>query len=94
MRRYLSVHRDQVEEVFATLSHFDGVAFARRASAPALFSVALMDPVCPPSTVYAAYNEISAPKEIVTWPFGVHSPPRGHAERQLRHLRERLGSGT
>ena len=35
---------------------FDGVDFAKRASVPALFSVALMDQVCPPSTVYAAYH--------------------------------------
>ena len=39
-----------------TLSYFDGVSFARRAAAPALFSVGLMDMVCPPSTVYAAFN--------------------------------------
>ena len=45
-----------VEQVFKTLSYFDGVNFAARAHAPALFSVALMDAVCPPATVFAAYN--------------------------------------
>ncbi len=54
--RYLSVHRDRVDSAFATLGYFDGVNFAARAKAPALFSVALMDDICPPSTVYAAYN--------------------------------------
>jgi cephalosporin-C deacetylase len=49
--RYLSVHRGAVRQTFATLSYFDGVNFARRAAAPALFSVALMDQTCPPSTV-------------------------------------------
>ncbi|HWI30183.1 MAG TPA: acetylxylan esterase [Microbacterium sp.] len=54
--RYLAVHRGAEERVFQTLSYFDGVNFAKRATAPALFSVALLDPVCPPSTVYAARN--------------------------------------
>jgi len=58
--RYLSVHRDAAATVFDTLSYFDGVNFAARATAPALFSVALMDPVCPPSTVFAARNRWGA----------------------------------
>ena len=54
--RYLKVHRDQVETVFRTLSFVDVALLGRRATAPGLFSVGLMDVVCPPSTVYAAYN--------------------------------------
>lgn len=61
IERYLAVHRRADERVFETLSYFDGVNFARRASAPALFSVALMDPICPPSTVFAAFNHYGAP---------------------------------
>jgi cephalosporin-C deacetylase len=53
---YLAVHRGADERVFHTLSYFDGVNFARRASAPALFSTALHDATCPPSTVFAAFN--------------------------------------
>lgn len=54
--RYLSVHRGRDAHVFETLSYFDGVNMAKRADAAALYSVALMDTICPPSTVYAAYN--------------------------------------
>jgi cephalosporin-C deacetylase len=54
--RYLSVHRGAEERVFETLAYFDGVNFAKRATAPALFSVGILDPVCPPSTVFAARN--------------------------------------
>ncbi len=54
--RYLAVHRGRDERVFDTLSYFDGVNMAKRADAAALYSVALMDTICPPSTVYAAYN--------------------------------------
>ena len=53
---YLSVHRHTKDTVFRTLSYFDGVNFAKRATAPAMFSAALMDQTCPPSTVFAAAN--------------------------------------
>lgn len=58
--RYLSVHRGADDRVFDTLSYFDGVTMAARVTAPALFSVALLDPVCPPSTVYAAFNRCAS----------------------------------
>lgn len=71
--RYLSQHRDHVEMAFNTLDYFDGVNFAARANAPALFSVALMDMICPPSTVFAAYNHYTgSKKEINIWPFNQH----------------------
>ncbi len=65
-------HRDRVDAAFRTLSYFDGVHFAPRARVPALFSVALMDEVCPPSTVYAAYNRYAGPKRITVWPYNGH----------------------
>lgn len=54
--RYLSVFRDRVDLVFRTLSYFDAVLLGRRAAAPALFSTALLDTTCPPSSVFAARN--------------------------------------
>jgi cephalosporin-C deacetylase len=57
---YLSVHRDAEAAVRRTLSYVDGVSFARRATAPAHFGTGLRDTVCPPSTVYAAYNHYGA----------------------------------
>jgi cephalosporin-C deacetylase len=53
---YLKTHRGRTEQVLRTLSYFDGVHFASRGSAPALFSAALEDQTCPPSTVFAAFN--------------------------------------
>ncbi|MGN9906540.1 acetylxylan esterase [Phytohabitans sp. LJ34] len=69
---YCKTHRDHVERVFETLRYFDGVNFAAHATAPALFSVALMDDVCPPSTVYAAYNHWAAEKDIRIWSYNGH----------------------
>lgn len=70
--RYLSVHRGQEAQVFRTLSYFDGVHFAARARAPALFSVGLMDTICPPSSVYAAFNAYGGPKAIESYTFNDH----------------------
>lgn len=70
--QYLHTHRDAVDQALATLDHFDGVHLARTATAPSLWSVALMDQVCPPSTVYAAYNAWAGEKRIVEYPFNGH----------------------
>jgi len=86
---YLGIHRRaDPEQTFATLNYFDGLHFARRATAPALFSVALMDPACPPSTGFAAYNRYAnADKDITVWQFGDHSGGGGaQTLEQLRWL--------
>ncbi len=72
LANYLRVHRDKIDTVFETLSYFDGVNFATRAKAKALFSVGLMDDICPPSTVYAAFNHYRAEKDIRVWRYNYH----------------------
>ena len=95
---YLSVHREHAEQAFRTLSYVDGVNHARRATAPALFSVALMDPICPPSTVYSAFNhygsraEVERDASIEVYPFNQHEGGQGfQLARQITWLRERAG---
>jgi cephalosporin-C deacetylase len=70
--RYLKAHRGRDQEVFRTLSYFDGVVLGGRATVPALFSVALMDQTCPPSTVFGAYNAYAGPKDITVYEFNDH----------------------
>ena len=53
---YLRTRRTDLQSAFAIVDYVDGVNFAVRATASSLFSVGLMDPVCPPSTVFAAFN--------------------------------------
>lgn len=73
--------------VFATLAYFDGRSFAARAAIPALFSVALMDRVCPPSTVQAAYTAYAGPKDLRTYEFNDHEGPGlTHTAHQLAFL--------
>jgi cephalosporin-C deacetylase len=90
--RFLSTQRQAEERVFRTLSYFDGVNFAARGVVPALYSVALMDEICPPSTVFAAYNHWQGQKEIAVWPWNGHEGGGGaHRESQLRYLRQVWG---
>lgn len=70
--RYLAVHRHRASSVHEVLSYFDGVNFAKRALAPALFTTALMDPTCPPSTVFGAFHEYRGAAEITVWPYNGH----------------------
>lgn len=91
LTRYLSVHRRRVDEVLRTLSYFDGVNFARRANAPALFSVALMDLICPPSTVYAAYNHYAGDKDIEVYHYNDHEAGESYQRQaQIRWLNRLL----
>ncbi|MBA8817167.1 cephalosporin-C deacetylase [Microbacterium halimionae] len=90
--RYLAVHRDRIEQVFDTLSYFDGVNFAERISIPAYFSVALMDGIVLPSTVFAAFNHLkSADRAIEVYRFNGHEGGQTvHALRQAEWLAARM----
>lgn len=91
LRKYLSVHRTSSDQAFATLAYVDAAVLASRAEVPALFSVALMDPVCPPSTVYAAYQAWMGPKRIVEYPWNGHEGGEAFQQReQLRWLADLL----
>lgn len=76
--RQFAEHRYPVAPTLAALAYFDGMNFAPRAHVPALFSVALADRVCPPSTVYAAYNYYAGAKRIVEWEFNDHEGGGSH----------------
>jgi cephalosporin-C deacetylase len=90
--RYLAVHRDLIEQTFRTLPYFDGLSFAARAHAPAIFSVGLLDPICPPSTVFAAHNLYAGDSTIEIYDFNEHEGGQGqHWRKQANWLREILG---
>lgn len=87
--RYCKTHRNKIDTVFNTLSYFDGVNFAARAQCPALFSVGLMDEVCPPRTVFAAYNHYAGPKQIRVWEFNHHEGGQAYQDAErLKFVKE------
>ena len=92
--RYLKADRRRTDDVLRTLDYFDVAALVAAATAPALFSVALQDDICPPSTVYAAYNAYGGPRQIVEYPFNDHEGGEGfQRQAQLEWLADLLGAG-
>ena len=87
---FLAENTELIEPALNTLRYVDCALLARRITATTLVSVGLMDDICPPSTVFAAYNEITADKDIIVYPYSGHSVPRGHTEPQLSHLKQHL----
>ena len=90
--RFLAQHRDKKNQVFETLRYFDGVCFARQARAAALFSVALMDETCPPSTVFGAFNAYAgSDKTMVEYEFNNHEGGGPFQDRaQMNWLSQRF----
>jgi cephalosporin-C deacetylase len=69
---HLRWYRTTIEQAHRTLSYFDGMHFAARSRAPGLFTAALRDPICPPSTVFATANHYGGPHEMRVWPYAGH----------------------
>ncbi|MFE7123543.1 acetylxylan esterase [Streptomyces sp. NPDC057617] len=90
--KYLNTYRRRGEQVRRTLSYFDGVHFAARGRAPALFSAALEDQTCPPSTVFAAFNAYGhEDRTIEVYEFNGHEGGETYQEEaQLAWLPPRL----
>jgi len=91
--RFLSIHRTKAAQVWKTLAYFDGTHFAPRINAPALFSVGLMDTICPPSTVFGAYNHLaSAHKQMTVYDYNQHEGGASHqVPVKLAFLRDLWG---
>lgn len=88
---FLRTHRADADRALTTLRYFDGVNMAARSAVPAQFSVALMDEVCPPSTVYAAYNHYAGPKTLEVYPWNGHEGGGvSHDELTITRLRHQF----
>lgn len=55
----------RTKEKLETASYYDAVNFARRLQIPGIYSWGFNDEVVPPTSSYAAYNVISAPKTLI-----------------------------
>jgi cephalosporin-C deacetylase len=81
--QYLVVNPHLEDALRHTVRHIDNALLARRIRARTLMSVGLRDTICPASTVFAAYNEIDAEKEMAVLAFSEHDTTSAHTERQL-----------
>jgi len=80
-------------KILQVARYFDGMNFATRAKAEAIFSVGFIDTTCAPTSVYAAYNNLPGRKQIVNEPLMGHavSPKLERAAEAaiLRHIAAR-----
>ena len=60
------------EPRLVTTSYYDAVNFAKRVKVPGFYSFGYNDNVCPPTSMFAAYNSITAPKQLVISPEQSH----------------------
>jgi cephalosporin-C deacetylase len=66
--RLFDPRHERESEVFTRLGYIDVQHLAGRIRGEVLMVTGLMDTVCPPSTQFAAFNKITAPKRHVLYP--------------------------
>jgi cephalosporin-C deacetylase len=78
------------ETAIRTLSYCDNLNLAPRIRCRTIVSNGLWDDICPPSTIYAVYNHITAEKQMEIYPFHKHEVPYDHNELKFRTLMDVL----
>jgi len=66
--RKFDPRHEREDEIFTRLGYIDIQNLAGRIKGEVLMAVGLMDRICPPSTQFAAYNKITAPKRLEIYP--------------------------
>ena len=75
-------------EIFTKLGYIDLQFLARRIKGKVLMAVGLMDNICPPSSQFAAFNKMTAPKEAVIYPDFGHEGLPGFNDRAFEFFAE------
>jgi cephalosporin-C deacetylase len=86
-RNFDPVHKME-DEIFMRLGYIDVQHLAPRIKADVLMATALLDETCPPSTQFAAYNKITAKKEMVVYPDLGHENLPGFHDRIFGFMME------
>ncbi len=73
--------------------YVDAVNLASRCQADAIMSVGFVDATCPPSSCYAAFNQLTGEKQMIDEPLMAHAAPRHIQEaffqRVLEHIQRK-----
>lgn len=84
--RLFDPQHEREAEAFLRLGYIDIQHLASRIQGEVLMGVGLMDPVCPPSTQFAAYNKITAPKRLEIFPDFAHEGLPGLNDKILQFM--------
>lgn len=60
----VNLRHHNIKEKLETVKYYDVVNFARLIKVPGFYSWGFNDETCPPTSMYASYNVINAPKEL------------------------------
>ncbi len=88
--RFMDPRHEKEETFYERLGYIDNVNLASRIRAKTFLLTGLLDTECPPSTQFAAYNQISAPKKYELWPEYGHEECDDMQEESMRYLLEML----
>jgi cephalosporin-C deacetylase len=84
--RFFDPFHEHEAEIFTKLGYIDVQHLAARIRAEVLMAVALSDTICPPSTQFAAYNKITAPKQLVLYPDFGHEGLPEWGDKTLQYM--------
>lgn len=82
--RHFDPLHEREDEIFEKLGYIDLQYLAPRIKGDVLLFVGLMDTICPPSTQFAAYNKMTAPKQLVVYPDFGHEGLPGSGDRTMQ----------
>ena len=85
--RAFDPRHERAAEIFTKLGYVDCQHLAPRIRAETLMFTSLMDTICPPSSQFAAYNKITAPKNHVLYPDFAHEALPGQLDRTFAFMR-------
>ena len=88
---YARAYPGDEEQTLETLRYFDAVNFAPRIKCPMVVGIALDDEVCPPETSYAAYDALTAHKELWLFPNSGHGNAHDYPGQERAWLENKIG---
>lgn len=63
--RVFKDRKNRTPEKIAATKYYDTVNFARRLKVPGIYTFGYNDETCPPTSMFAAYNSVAAPKRLL-----------------------------
>ena len=82
---YFKAYPARIEISYRTLSYFDNLSLCDRITCPTLISIAGQDTICPPSTDFAVYNNLTCHKELRFYRYNGHEGG-GPAQEEEKYL--------
>ena len=86
--RMFDPRHEREQEIFEKLGYIDIQNMTKWIRGNVLMATALLDTICPPSTQFAAYNKITAPKSVLFYPDYGHECLRDHDDIVFQFMME------